>query len=289
MILVTGATGHVGQELLRELATQRVKFRALVRSAGKAEEVREAGGEAAVGDLTDANSLQPALRGVERLFLLTSPSPRQPEIESGVVEAAKAAGVAHVVKLSAVGAAASEPPLLGRLHRESERAIEASGLEWTFLRPNYFMQNYLQAAETIRAQGAIYAPAGAGRHPDIDVRDIAAVAARVLTEKGHEHRSYTLTGPEAQSFAEAARRISKITGKEVRYVNVRPEDGSRAMAAAGVPEWLADALIELHAWFLRGEGTTNGSAVTLDVEEVIDRPPRSFEQFVRENVRVFGG
>ena len=289
MILITGATGQIGTEVTRELSTARVRFRALVRSVGKAQAVRSAGGEAVVGDLTDAPTLRTALEGVERLFLLTPPSPEKASIEASVIDEARRAGVRHVVKLSIVGADASPPIALARPHRESERHIEDSGLAYTFLRPNFFMQNYLQYGATIRTLGVVYAPAGAGRHADIDVRDIAAVAARILAEEGHEGRIYELTGPEAQSFADAAHRISTITGRNVRFVDLSPEEGRKAMVGGGIPEWFADALLELYAWFPRGHGTTNGSAVTLAVEEVLDRPPRSFDQFARENVKTFGG
>ena len=209
--------------------------------------------------------------------------------QAGIVEEAQRAGVSHVVKLSAVAAGAQAPITLGRIHRESERHIEASGLAHTFLRPSYFMQNYLSFAESVKRSGAIHAPAGSGRHPDIDVRDIAAVAARVLTEDGHEGRVYELTGPEAQSLADGARTIAKITGRDVRFVDVSPADARKVMVSHGVSEWMADALVELYAWYLPGEGTANGSAVTLAVQEVLDRPPRSFDQFVREHVKAFGG
>jgi uncharacterized protein YbjT (DUF2867 family) len=289
MILVTGATGQIGRELVRELGARRAKFRALVRSAGKAETVREAGAQAFVGDLGDPASVRGALSGVETLFLLTPTGPDKAAVESRVAEEARKAGVSFLVKLSASGADARDSTLLGRLHREAERKIEDLGLTHTFLRPSYFMQNYLMFADSIRTHGAIFAPAGQGRHADIDARDIAAVAARVLTEEGHQGRTYELTGPEAQSFSDAARKISTISGRDVRFVDVPAEDARKAMTNAGVSEWLAAALVELYAWFQRGEGTTNGSAVTLDVEEVLDRPPRSFEQFVRENVQAFGG
>lgn len=289
MILLTGATGQVGRELVRELTTARAPFRALVRSAGKAETIRSAGGEAVVGDFGDAAALRTALAGAEKLFLLSPASPDLPSVEGRIVDAAKTAGVRHVVKLSAVGADAQTPHPFALLHRESERRIEASGIPYTLLRPNFFMQNYLTFADAVRSQGTIAAPAGNGRHADIDVQDVAAVAARVLTEEGHAGRAYELSGPEARSFADAARTISKISGREVRYLDVSPQDARKAMIAGGAPEWFADALIALHAWFLEGPGTTNGSSVTLAVEEVIDRPPRSFDQFVRENLKAFGG
>ena len=288
MILVTGATGKVGQELVRRLSEARVEFRALVRSAGKAQAIREAGGEAVVGDLSDAAAVEEALRGAERLFVLTNSLPDQPATEARLVDAAKEAGVWHVVKLSTSGADAAEPPLFLKLHRDAERHIEASGLEWTFLRPNFFMQNYLDFADAIRAQRVLACPAGAGRHADVDARDVGEVAARVLTESGHEGRAYELTGREAYSFDDVARRIGTISGREVRFVDLSPEEGRRALITAGESEWSADAWIELLAWFQQGEGTTNGSAVSSGVEEVLDRPPRPLDVFLRENIRAFG-
>jgi uncharacterized protein YbjT (DUF2867 family) len=289
MILVTGATGQIGGELVRELGASRAKFRGFVRSSGKAERVREAGGEAFVGDLADRASVRAALSGVEKVFLLTPASPDKPEIEAAVSEEAKKAGVSLVVKLSAAGAEAADAPLFARLHREAERRIEDLGIDHTFLRPAYFMQNYLLFADSIRAHGALFAPAGPGRHADIDTRDVAAVAARVLTEDGHLGRTYHLTGPEAQSLADAARKISKATGRDVRFVDVPAEEARKAMTNAGLSDWMAGALIDLYAWFQRGEATPNGAAVTTGVEELLDRQPRSFEQFVRENVQAFGG
>ena len=289
MILVTGATGQIGSALVRELAAARAKFRALVRSAGKAETVREAGGEAVVGDFADTGALRGALAEIRALFLLTPTAPDKVAIESRIAEEAVRAGVSYIVKLSALGADARDPALFTRLHGEAERRIDALGVPRTFLRPSFFMQNYLLYADTIRSHGAIFAPAGEARHADIDARDIAAVAARVLTEKGHAGRTYELTGPEAQSLADGARKIGKITGRDVRFVDVPPDDARKAMTTAGLSEWLANGMIDLYAWFQRGEGTNNGSAVTLAVEEVLDRPPRAFEQYVRENVQAFGG
>jgi len=288
MILVTGATGKVGSELVRRLSERRAGFRALVRSAGKAAAIREAGGEAVVGDLADPAALKAALKGVEKLFLLTNSLPDQPETEARIVDAAKAAGATRVVKVSTSGADALEPPLFLKLHRDAERHIEGSGLEWTFLRPSFFMQNYLDFADAIRTQRVLASPAGAGRHADVDARDVGEVAARVLTESGHEERAYELTGREAYSFDDVARRIGTISGREVRFVDLSPEEGRRALITAGESEWSADAWIELLAWFQEGEGSTNGSAVSLGVEEVLDRPPRPLDAFLREHIRAFG-
>jgi uncharacterized protein YbjT (DUF2867 family) len=289
MILVTGATGKVGAELVRRLSQARAGFRALVRSAGKAEAIREAGGEAVVGDLADAAAVKTALRGVEKLFLLTNSVAEQPQVEARLVDAAKTAGVLRVVKLSSTGADAPSAPLFLKLHGDAERAIEASGLPWTFLRPNFFMQNYLDYADAIRTNGVLASPAGEGKHADIDARDIGEVAARVLREDGHEGRIYELTGAEAYSYGDVARRIATITGRDVRFVDQSPEDGYRALVKAGESEWSANAWVEMLDWFQRDENATRVAGVSRDVEKILGRPPRSLDAFLRENVRAFGG
>ena len=288
MILLTGATGQIGREVVRELGEARTRFRALVRSAGKAETIREAGGEAVVGDYGDAAALDAALSGTDTLFLLTPTDPDKVRVESRIAEAAARCGVARIVKISADGADAPAPYLFGRQHRDVERRIERLGIAWSFLRPSFFMQNYFLYADTIRTHGAIVAPAGEGRHPDIDVRDVAAAAARVLTDDRHDGRAYTLTGAEARSLADGARTIAKITGREVRFVDVSPDEARKAMLASGTPEWMIDGLLDLYAWLQLGEGS-NGSAVTHALHEILGRPPRTFEAFVRENVAAFGG
>jgi uncharacterized protein YbjT (DUF2867 family) len=284
MILVTGATGKVGSELVRRLADARAPFRALVRSAGKAQAIREAGGEAVVGETGDATAVGTALRGVHKLFLLTSSAPDQPETEARLVAAAKTAGVRHVVKLSSSGADAAEPPLFLKLHRDAEKEVEASGLAWTHLRPNFFMQNYLDYADAIRTQGILSSPAGRGRHADVDARDIGEAAARVLTQSGHEGRVYEITGREAYSLEDAARRIAKICGRDIRFVNLSREDGRRQLLRSGESEWSADAWIELLEWFEGG----HGDVVAPDVERLLGRPPRTLDAYLRENVRAFG-
>ena len=284
MILVTGATGKVGQELVRRLSEARAPFRALVRSAGKAERIREAGGEAVVGDLADARVMAAALRGADRFFLLTNSVPEQPAVEARLVELARTAGVRHVVKLSSSGADAPDAPVFLKLHRDAERHVEASGLAWTHLRPTFFMQNYLDYAGAIRTQGILASTGGAGRHADVDARDIGEAAARILTQPGHEGRAYEITGREAHSLEDVTRRIAKISGREVRFVKLSREEGRRQLLTSGESDWSADAWIELLDWFEQG----HGDAVAPDAERILGRPPRALDTFLREHVREFG-
>lgn len=286
MILVTGATGKVGSELVKQLSQTGARVRALVRDRERAESLARASNvELAEGDFNDPNSLRDAMKGAERLFLLSAPSREMAEQETAAVEAAKASGVKQIVKLSVIGASASAPFRLGRIHGEVEERIEASGITHTFLRPNGFMQNFLMAAPAVAAQGALFGPDGTTRVSYIDVRDIAAVAAKTLTEDGHEGASYTLTGPEALSCRDVASRLSSTIGKEVNFVEVSLDAVREFMLGAGAGEWTADAVVEIYKFYGEGEA----SEVTKAVEEVAGKRPVSFEEFARDHAEAFRG
>lgn len=283
MILVTGATGMTGGELVRQLAAASVPVRAFVRDAAKAAPLRLAGVEVFVGDLRQPETFAAALTGADRLFLLTPAEPHQVEQQGRAVDAAQRAGVRHVVKLSALGAALDSPVSLGRWHAQTERQIEQSGMAWTHLRPHFFMQNTLGFAPSIIATGRFYAPLRDGRIGLVDVRDVAAVAARVLTTAGHEGKAYDITGPEALSFHDLAARIAAAAGRPVTYVDVPPGEAEKTMIAAGMPAWMADALVGLYGIFAAG----HASATTQVVEEITGAPARTFTAFVQEHAHVF--
>lgn len=283
-ILVTGATGTVGSALLEHLSGSGVRVRALVRDPGKSETVEKLGHEAVVGDMDKPYTLSPALEGVEKVFLLSAPEPRQAELQSNLVRAASAAGVRHVVKLSVIGIGTGlESTPLGRLHRETEEEIERSGMHWTHLRPNGFMQNTLMFAPTVRAQGAFYAPFGDARVSYVDARDVAAVAAAALTGEGHEGMAYDITGPESLSYPDVARGLYEALGREVSYVEVPVEAARAAMTGAGMSEWLADALVELFGFYRSG----GAERVTDSVRETTGRAPIPFAQFARDYAEAF--
>jgi uncharacterized protein YbjT (DUF2867 family) len=239
--------------------------------------------EIARGDFADADSLAAACDGVEVALLLTAPTPDTVADQTRFVDAAKRAGVRRVVKLSAVGAYPGAPQRFGDWHGQAERHVEASGLAWTHLRPNFFLQNLLGQAAAVRA-GTIHMPAGDGPAAFVDVRDIAAVAAHVLSEDGHESKVYDVTGPAAVAYADIAAAFSAVLGREVRYVDVPPAAARQGMVAAGLPEWMADAVNELNLamkqWRLAG--------VTDVVRRVGQKEPVTVEQFVREHAAAFG-
>jgi uncharacterized protein YbjT (DUF2867 family) len=286
MILVTGATGHVGSELVRLLAAAGTPARALVHSPDKAAPIQRLGLETAVGDFEQPDTLDAAMAGCDRLFLLSPPTPRQPQQEQQVIDAAKRAGVAHVVKQSVPWADDPDTGLVFcRWHGQIEQHLEGSGLSYTLLRPSNFMQNFLMSAQPVADQGVLYGMTGEGRVAFIDTRDIAAVAAELLTSPGHQGTSYTLTGPEALTSAEVAERLSAATGHQVRYVDLPPEAFGQALAGAGLPGWLVDGLIEANTMLAAGQGAT----VTDEAAKVTGRPPRTFAQFAADHRVAFGG
>jgi uncharacterized protein YbjT (DUF2867 family) len=283
MILVTGATGTSGVEIVKAVLELGNIPRVLARDPEKAARLLGDEVEIARGDLADADSLEAACDGVEVALLLTAPTPDTVADQTRFINAAKRAGVRRIVKLSAAGAHPGAPTRFGDLHGRAERYLEESGLAWTHLRPSFFLQNLLGQAAAVKS-GALYVPAGDGRAPFVDVRDIAAVAARVLAEDGHEQRVYDITGPEAVSYADVAAVFSKVLGREVKYVDVPPAAARQGMIDAGLPEWMAEAVNELNLamkqWRFAG--------VTDVVRKVGQKEPVTVEQFVREHAGAFG-
>ena len=278
MILVTGAGGNVGRPLIEQLASAGTPARAAYHAPDKAARARAAGLDAVVVDYARPETLASALDGVEAVFLLAAGVQGQVEGETNVVRAAKAAGVRRIVKLSVIGAAEEEFGF-ARTHRPVEREIEASGLAWTFLRPASYMQNFTNfMAPTIRSQHAIYTliPDSAFNH--VDTRDVARVAATVLTRDGDEGQAYTLTGPRSFSYREAARTIGGVTGTPVQVVALAESDMRAGMKSNGVPDVYADHLIDLDRWYESGKG----DVVTSSIRDITGREPNSFESFVRE-------
>jgi uncharacterized protein YbjT (DUF2867 family) len=282
MILVIGATGTNGREVVRRLAAAGHRVRALVRSPAKADGLQLSSVELVQGDLGDPASLDREFAGIRQVFVVTAVDQRAGEWFRNAFDAAKRAGKPHVVKFSGMGAGTADSALL-RQHGETDEMLQASGLPYTILRPNSFFQNMLGSAGTIKDHGAFYLPMRDGRQSLVDVRDIAAVAVKVLTETGHEGKVYEITGPGSLSYADVAATLSRVLGKPVKYVDVPPEAARDSMLKAGMPAWNADAVTELYGAFATGQfGYTTDA-----VKRITGQPPTSFEQWARENLGAF--
>ena len=275
MIVVTGATGNVGSELVEQLNLLDVPMRALVRDPARAGEVVGPEIELVTGDLERPESLDAALAGAERMFLLCSSCREQVELETVAIDAAVRAGLSHVVKLSMFGADPRSPVPSRRWHGEVEQRLERSGIAYTHLRPTFFMQ---VTRGMLAPDCALYLPVGEGRIGWIDVRDVASAAVRVLTDEGHERRAYALTGPESLTFREVADTLSAATGLDVDYVDVPADTAREGMLSAGMPTWQVEASLALLT--LIGEG---GLDVTSDdYERIVGVAPHSFDEFARD-------
>jgi uncharacterized protein YbjT (DUF2867 family) len=285
MILITGATGRIGNATLKQLTNRDVPARALLRHPEKAAAVAGPGVEIVIGDLAQPRSLEAALEGVTSALLVSPLDPRQVELQGNFIGAAKRAGRVHVVKISGLGTALDSPVRSGRWHAQTEKHLEDSGLPFTHLRPPFFMQNILRFAPTIRASGEFVGALNQGKVAMIDVNDIAAVAATALTTSGHAGKAYLLTGPEALSYQDVAEKLSRSLGRLVTYKNIPLEAMREQLLASGMPEWHVDVQVDFSAAL----GAGHASTVTDTVEAVTGKPPRSFEQFIREHVALFTG
>lgn len=281
MILVTGSTGVIGASVVRELVGHGASVRALTRDPVRAEAVLGSRVDFAVGSYDDEESLGAAMKGVDRVFVLSPIHPDLARWEANVLAAARAGHVSHVVKLSTAGIewVGQGPPVptLWALHRTSEEQIEKSGVPFTHLRPDACMQNVLMFAEPIAA-GVYPAPTGAAQRAWVDVRDVAAAAAVVLTEPGHEGRSYELTGPEALSDDDVAAKITVVTGREVKHMDPPVEVARANMVERGMSAGVADMISEVMVAIAAGRS----GKVANGIVEVTGQPPRSFDTFVKE-------
>ena len=283
MILITGASGTVGRAVLEEVRKAAKPLKAMYRGAEDARKA-PAGVATVLADFSDKASLKAALQGVDTVFLVCSPIPQLVELENNVIEVCQACGVLHVVLNSALGAG-DYGKSFPSWHRRVEDELKASGLRYTILRPNGFMQNIVMYnAPSIRAQGAFYAAMGQAKTSLIDVRDVASVAAKVLVSPaGHAGRTYELNGPEALSNVEVAAEISRVAGRPVQYVDIPEAAQRKSMEGLGMPEWQVTALLELQEYYVSGKC----AEVTDVLPKLLGRAPIRLEQFLEENKESF--
>ena len=277
MILVTGATGQVGRAVVEELLARGATVRAMVRDLRR-DSVPDGRVELVEGDFGQPATLDAALAGADRAFLLSPSAPDQVELQGNFVDAARRAGLRHLVKLSGAHALPDAPGLFPRWHGQIEQRIRESGVPYTFVQPVYFMQNI--PTQIRSAGGHFVAPLPPDRRVSlVAVGDIAAVAAATLGEPGHEGKTYIVTGPALVSPAEMAATIGRVRGVAAPYREVTPAWFVQTLRQAGQPEWLAQGVAELFAYM--------DTDVTDVVASVARREPSSFERFVRDHADLF--
>ena len=281
-VLVTGATGNTGSLLVPALLRAGVDVRILVRDEAKAKPLKDLGAEVVLGDLDKPETILPAVKNVDKIYLLTWNGETQLQQAINVIDAAKKSGNPHIVRHSMWG---SENSRIIKQGYKIEEILKESGLPWTILKPTFYMQNTMMAAQTISSDGVIYWNMKDGKLGMIDLRDIAEAAFAVITGEGHEGKSYILTGPEAISFNDVANTFSHVLHKEVKYINVPDEASLQSMTGMGMPEWIAEGYIEL----MQGFSENFADSTTKNVEILTGHPARSFEQFADDFAHVFGG
>ncbi len=285
-ILVAGATGNVGAHVVRELAARGLPTRAFVRDPARARERFGTAGaavETVVGDFQNAPSIGRALADVDMVFLASGNAPTQLEHEAAMIDAAAAAGVRRIVKLSAIGAEAGSMVAFWDAHGRLEERLLASRVPSVVLRPAFYMTNFLAAAESARRHATIFAPAVGARIAMIDPRDVAAAAVAALTSDRVGGATYELTGSESVDYDRVAEEISAAAGTRVRFVGVPDDLAREGMVAAGMPPWFAENMIKLFGRLRAGAY----DRTTGDLLRLTGRAPRTLGDFVRDHADAF--
>jgi uncharacterized protein YbjT (DUF2867 family) len=288
IILVTGATGTVGSEVVNQLSSVKsdFKIKAAVHSVEKAKKVQNFQRVEPIQiDYDKQEGLQAAFKDANKLFLLTHPSSKSADHETNLITEARKSGIRHIVKQSIMGADLKADVEAMRLHRQAEKVIEESGIPYTFLRPNEFMQGFINfQGSTIKNNDAFYIPAEDAKVSMVDARDIAAVAVKALVDgERHYNKTYLVTGPEALSYYQAAEILSNATGRKIDYVNISDEEARGAMKEVGLDDWLINAISDLYTYFRKGYA----SHVSPAIEEVTGKKPITFAQFARDYAEAF--
>jgi uncharacterized protein YbjT (DUF2867 family) len=282
MILVFGATGTVGREVVSQLVALGEKVRAFARDPRKAS--FEGPVEIVQGDFDEPDTVLAALSGVDSAFVMSVGSDPLAR-DRTIAEAVRKAGTRHIVRLSSVAAIPPVDNSYGAAHAAAERALQDSGAAWTVLRPAGFMSNVLQWAWTIKAEGKVYAPYGDIPRALIDPRDIAAVAVKALTTPGHEGRIHTLTGPEALTTPQQVERVAAALGSSLEFIDVPPVMARDAMTGAGMDPAFVDGLLASQA----DPDPARGATVLPTVEEITGRPAGTLRDWLAEHVSALAG
>lgn len=291
MMLITGGTGLSGSLIIREFARQGVPVRALFRNPDRARPLEGLPGvELVQGDMLRAETLTSALAGVRRVLMISSAKERMRETQCAFIDAAKAAGVAHIVKFSGkeAGVGFDQEWFQGtREHLDIERYLEASGLAWTHLRPSQFMQLYLPGGNfgVDPATQELRLPIGKTKLSPVDIEDVAKVAVALMTSDGHEGAVYEMSGPEALTMSDIADQVSKATGGDFRYVEISREEKLQEYRGWGMPE----AGVQIMEQLLAERARRTESHVWLDTHRRFGVPPTYFADFAHRNAKALLG
>jgi|ASRQ01.1.fsa_nt_gi uncharacterized protein YbjT (DUF2867 family) len=278
-ILLTGATGTIGKEMLQILGQRRISgVRALVRDAEKANLVTAHGLDPVFGTFEDHSALNAALSGIETVVLITPANPLAEEQASNLIEAAKSAGTRRIVRVSAIKAAPEGPTNNTRAHGRTEAEIVTSGLGYVFLRPNLFMQNLFMVTDFIKQNGKFSFAMANGKMGMVDTRDIASCTVACALSDQWDGQSFELTGPRAISYADVAVALSKLVGKPIEYTPISPEDVYSMIESAGWGNWMAALARDYGKAYASGWG----DFTTKNVEKITGKPPRDFHDFANE-------
>jgi len=279
MILLTGATGKTGSATAIELSNLNVPFRALIRSEEKRAQIEALGGEVIIGSAEDRETIDQAMIGVEKLLIILPNCENQLEMETQLVDSAKIEGVQHIVYMSSVEADEECSSPIPKLHWDTEVYIKNSGMHWTMIKPNFYMQNFIGSSKTIVEQNKFFLPMSEGKTGMIDTRDVGKVIAKVLAEEGHEGQSYQITGPEILSFYDVAEKFSSVLKREVLYIDMPIDAYKNILSQFLTNQWHLDSVIDLFGGIAEG-----GIEYKTDTfEDLIGTPPRSLEDFIEEH------
>ena len=283
-ILLTGATGSVSSAVIRTLQGAGHHLIGLVRDPAKAKPLAAQGVELRTGDLTHLRTIEGAFAGVDVAWLLAPPTALAPIQSSNALWAARLGGVKHVVRMSAVGAAHDAPNLNSRMHALSDAEIAGSGIPFTIVKPHFFMQNLMMAAQSVSEQGALYFAFGDAKLPMIDVRDIASTVAAILSNPApHAGKTYTLTGPTAIGLDNVAAAIGEAIGKPVKYVPVPVAAMVDTLTKMGVDDYTQVSMRDYLTSYSRGWE----SQVTGAVQQITGAAPRGIAEFARDFAAAF--
>lgn len=283
MILLTGATGKTGSATAKALNEKGITFRALIRNEEKRGDIESLGGEVVIGSIENKEAVDQSMVDVETALILLPNSENQLSLEKQLVDSAIQAGAKRVVKMSSIEATPDATSPIPKLHLESEEYIKQSGLSWTMIKPNFYMQNLLASAGTIKDQGKIFLPMGEGKTGMIDTTDVGKVLAKVLSEDGHESMNHEITGPEILSFNEVAEIFSKGLDKQVDYVDVPLAAYKETLGQFLTNQWHLDAVIDL----FKGIADGGIEEKTDTYSELMGESPKSLSEFISENSFIF--